>query len=194
MPEVTCTNCHTKTHVRFQRGIRLANVPCPGCFEHTLAVSTKGATTRAKGRTYQHCARCGRRGLDLAQPPFRWEPRYGSEELTTGMPPWGRFDAGTRACRFEEAVPANGRVRFADATAIFGGEHRSGTREEATRLLERAAVLPDACPNCAPFGDPWNKGFCTEARWFDAGLVLVADCISCGHTIVRAAPSLEVPR
>ena len=195
MPSVTCFACGAETHVRFRRGVRLAEISCPICGQAALHRPHKGARNRNAGKTYERCAHCDKRGLHLLHPAFEWRPKYQTSANS--------YPAGSPACWFHEPVPAPGRASYPDvenaAIERLGERQRWANDEERAQLQSDAAPLID-CPVCAPFGDGWNRGFYDHALRFAAGLALLSSCESCGHTIQRAAvhealkQTVEIPR
>lgn len=188
MPGVACQGCGRGTNVSFRRGTRLADIPCPYCQKQELKLPTAGRPSPNAGRKYEHCAKCGKRGLHHVHPLFDWTPKYGTGEV---------FSAGTPCCVYHEPVPA---ARTAHAT-VHGslttrlGPRRPGlscwaTKDERAALERLAATQPQLCHVCADAGLP-QHGFHTQAYGFTGGIALVAVCEGCGDTILLASGTAQ---
>jgi hypothetical protein len=180
MPTATCSRCQQNSHVALRRGVRLAAIGCPHCGATELHLASKGRPNQNAGRRYERCGRCDRRGLHHQHPAWPWEPKYVVA---------GPFPAGTAACPVEEPVPA-GRTRHQQVHQalhrVLGAASRWATDTETAQLEALAGDPLGDCPVCAAAGDGWNAGFHHQGRRFAAGAALIADCVSCQHTVLRA--------
>lgn len=198
MPGVTCGSCQQSTNVSFHRGTRLADIPCPSCGKTDLHTATAGRANRHKGRTYEHCAACGKRGLGHAHPPFEWEPKYRYRNRDHPGP----YPAGTPACWSEEAVPA-ARTRHeaihGHLVELLGARGNWATDEERAALEAAATGQPPErgeCPACKPWQEPGIYGgwaYHVNAYAFERGTALVASCDWCGNTILLATLARAEP-
>jgi hypothetical protein len=160
VPGVTCSECGAGTDVSFRRGTRLADVECPGCGAKALHLRSAGQPNRHRGKQYERCARCGKKGLHHTRPGFTWIPRYGTVDV-------GPFPAGSPACWSCEPVPA---ARTDHGLVLHSVEARLGKHDiwnwpddNAHAVLEAAAKrIPATCPVCISVG--WRDGqFHTQA-------------------------------
>ncbi len=193
MPGVVCGECGQRTNVRFRRGTRLADTPCPHCQKPQLKLPSAGQPSPNAGRTYEHCTICSRRGLHHKHPQFDWTPKYGGAGDRDEV-----FPAGSPCCPAHQPVPA---ARTADSLVIGALEERLGpldthlwpddATERALAAVARAAPL--RCPVCAAVGHSRpqacteDSDFQTHTRKFLRGAALLGCCWDCGHTLELAA-------
>lgn len=200
MPGVVCQKCGHVGNVRFKRGTRLADIQCPGCGEYQLGMQRRSSQT-VKGKTYETCVMCGRRGLYLLHPAFEWEPKYGP------YPPRNdeRYPAGSACCSIHEPVPAARAREYDVITAIerdFGPViPPAGIPADVVceALADAAAEAPRRCPVCADLMHPdrdyelYEDFGSSDYTTFDRGWALMAYCGSCIHTIVLATLETDTP-
>lgn len=188
MPGVTCSECGAGTNVSFRRGTRLADVECPGCGAKALHLRSAGEPNRHRGKQYERCARCGKKGLHHAHPGFTWMPRHGTVDA-------GPFPPGSPGCWSCEPVPA---TRIDHGLVLHSAEARLGKHDiwnwpddNACAVLEAAAgPVPGACPVCVSVG--WRDSrFHTQAYLYENGSALLGSCWRCGHTVLLAAMTAQ---
>jgi hypothetical protein len=202
MPAYACSACGHRTQVPNTRGSRIRDHACAHCgATGTLRGATAGRASKHKGRTYERCTACNKRGLRHAHPGFVWEPKW-SATANQGPHP-----AGSPGCWACEPVPV-GRTRHATLHAQL--EERWGSRrlwdswasdqEQAALGVDADAVAGQTCRVCGGLEVPGGWG---EARFlisyprFDRGVAAVASCQQCGHAVLLAegpAPILQEAR
>jgi hypothetical protein len=185
VPGVVCGECGKGTNVSFRRGTRLADIACPECGKHELHLRSAGQPNRHKGRHYEFCAHCNKRGLHHSHPSFTWVPKHG---ILPGDA--GPFPIGSPACWACDPVPA---ARVPSRVVMRAAEARLGPKslwewpdDNSQDVVEAASKVPAACPVCISVG--WRNGqFHTQAYLFERGTALLGNCWRCGHTILLAA-------
>jgi hypothetical protein len=162
------------------RGGRLGTCPNDGS---RLQGPTTGRPSPSKGRKYERCARCDRRGLNHRHPHSVWVPKSPAVNA-------GPFPAGSPACWACGPVPA---ARADHATVLHSVIPRLGPRnydrrldQETWDILEAASRrIPAACPVCISVG--WRDGrFHIGPYLYERGAALFGSCSRCGHTILLA--------
>jgi len=185
MPGVTCAGCGHATNVSFRRGVKLSAIACPECGKTELRLRSAGQPNRSKGRTYEKCIKCGRRGLHHKHLAFEWTCKYSAPGYNDEV-----YPAGTPCCWFHEPVPAS-RTSYAEViralTARLGPASANlwATAEAADQMEACARPVPAACPICTAADLP-ERGFHTQAYAYQRGTALVAICDGCCHTIELA--------
>jgi hypothetical protein len=194
MPGVACGSCGQAAHVSFRRGVRLAEIACPGCGVTDLHLPRREGAGTTAGRSYETCVMCGKRRLSPLRPGYEWEPKY-----ALGDP--GPYPAGSPCCSSHEPVPA---ARATYARVLSGLEERLGplsagdwAAADATwaALEAIARPAPHRCPVCARSGRSRQSVYAgqdgdftaTQAYRFERGAALLAWCWDCGHTLELAA-------
>jgi hypothetical protein len=185
---VTCSECGTVSNVSFRRVGRLADAGCPGCGARALHLPSAGQPNPNRGKQYEQCTRCAKKGLHHAHPEFPWIPRHGTADA-------GPFPAGSPACRSCEPVPAargdHGRVLHS-AEARLGKIDIWHWPDDDSRAVLEAAVKPgpDECSVCIAVGWPDGR-FHAQAYLYENGLALLESCWRCGHTVLLAAMTVQ---
>lgn len=139
-----CGGCGRECRWEATRGARLADARCPEC-GGALRGKTAGQQSAAKGRRYERCVVCDRRGLHLRHPERPWREKWAPREART-------FGAALRAagapvCGFHEPVtPCHLEVRHHSWSETVGGVVCWRCNEEFS--AEAAAGEPCLC------GDP----------------------------------------
>jgi hypothetical protein len=202
VPAYSCSACGERTQVPNTRGSRIRDQACAHCGANgTLRGATTGRPSKHKGKTYERCAACNKRGLDHYHPAFPWEPKW-SIAADQGPHP-----AGSPGCWGCEPVPA-GRTRHATLHAQL--EQRWGSRrlwDSWASDEEQAALAVDAdsdagwtCQVCGDLEVPGGWGdpqFLISYPRFEGGVAAVAGCQRCGHAVLLAegpAPILQEVR
>lgn len=101
MAWAVCRQCGADVHWPARRGARLADQRCPTCWGG-LRARTSGHICSAKGRQFERCVICQRRGLRLLHPVYPFRKRFAVRD--SGC--LGRlYPAGSPVCGTCEPVP-----------------------------------------------------------------------------------------